>query len=495
MRKAGVLLPVFSLMSEYGIGDFGQGARYFIDYVREAGFKIWQILPITTIGAGNSPYSGLSAFAGNPLFIDLSELSSELLSKEEKASFKVNSPYRVDYNLVKEKKGEALRLAYSRIGKETELEVEAFKKANAFWIEDYALFMAISEERGVEWQNWGDDLKFRKPSKIKAEKARLAQKLNYYYFEQYLFFKQWSELKAYANARGIEIFGDMPIYVSYNSPDVWANAEVFSLDEDLVPKEVAGVPPDYFAEDGQLWNNPLYDWERNEKDGFSWFVKRIEHSLKLYDILRIDHFRGLCEYWAVPAGSKTAKIGEWKKGPGMALWKAVSKKVKEPKIVAEDLGIIDEKVVDYLEKTGFPGMRVMQFAFDGDRNNVHLPYNYAKNTFAYSATHDNNTTLGWLYELDSETRRGILDFLEIGEHEWGIGGRYCKSTRAVIKMLMASSANVVIIPLQDLTGYGADTRINIPGEPDGNWEFRATMSTLDDVDVDFVRRSIGKYGR
>ena len=229
MRKAGVLLPIFSLMSEYGIGDFGQGARYFVDFIKESGFKVWQILPITTIGAGNSPYSGLSAFAGNPLFIDV-ESMEDLLTKEEIKSFKVNSPYRVDYEKVKENKAKALRLAYSRAGEETLKEVEEFKKAQAFWMEDYALFMAISEEKGIEWQNWGEDLKYRKASKIKEEKKRLKEKIGYYYFEQYLFYKQWSELKTYANARGIEIFGDMPIYVSYNSPDVWANSKVFSLD-------------------------------------------------------------------------------------------------------------------------------------------------------------------------------------------------------------------------------------------------------------------------
>lgn len=495
MRKAGVLLPIFSLMSEYGIGDFGAGARYFVDFLKSMGFKIWQILPITTIGAGNSPYSGISAFAGNPLFVDLVSIDDSLLSKEEKQSFKVNSPYRVDYSAVKEQKTKALQLAYSRIDKDLQAKIDEFKAQNSFWLNDYALFMAIAEERGIEWLSWDRELKFRDSIALQKEADRLKDRVGYYYFEQYLFYTQWTALKQYANARGIEIFGDMPIYVALNSPDVWANADVFSLDDELVPTEVAGVPPDYFAEDGQLWNNPLYDWESMAKSDYEWFVSRIEHSLKLYDILRIDHFRGLCEYWAVPKTSKTAKVGVWRKGPGMELWKAVEKRISSPKIVAEDLGIIDDKVVAYLQETGFPGMRVIQFGFDGDRNNIHLPYNYSKNTYAYTATHDNNTTLGWLYELDPSVRQGVLDYIEVGENEWGIGGKDSRSTKAVAKLIMQSSADVAIIPLQDLTGYGADTRTNVPGEPDGNWEFRAVISTLDDVDMGYYRYLITKYGR
>ena len=495
MRKAGVLLPVFSLMGEYGIGDFGASSRYFIDYAKEIGFKIWQILPITTIGAGNSPYSGVSAFAGNPLFIDLEGLPARLLSQEEKNSYKIYSPYKVDYQMAKYNKTSALKLAFSRLTSEDFARIEEFKAKNNFWLDDYALFMALSERYGVEWQTWEDGLKFRKASSLSKAREELKERIDYYYFEQYLFATQWAELKAYANARGIEIFGDMPIYVSFNSPDVWANAQVFALDENLLPKEVAGVPPDYFAEEGQLWNNPLYDWEKMSKTKYKWFVERILHSLELYDILRIDHFRGLCEYWAVPVTSQTAKVGEWKKGPGMALWKEVYKRVKEPKIVAEDLGIIDEKVVAYLKETGFPGMRVLQFAFDGDRGNVHLPYNYDKNTFAYTATHDNNTSLGWLYELSPEVRTGILDYLDIPENVWGIGGKEAISTKKMAHDVLSSSARVAILPIQDLTGYGADTRINTPGEPDGNWEMRITMTTLDDVDVGYYRYLISKYGR
>ncbi len=494
-RKAGVLLPVFSLASEYGIGDFGVGARYFVDLIKQIGYKIWQILPITTIGAGNSPYSGVSAFAGNFLFIDLNALPSRLLTEQEKASFKIDSPYRVDYDKARENKEKALNIAFSRLVEEDFEKIEAFKKEQLFWIEDYALYMALGEKYGYEWNNWAEGLRFRKPSILKKAKIECKERIDYYVFEQYLFFTQWNDLKEYANVRGIEIFGDMPIYVSFNSPDVWANAHVFELDEDLNPVRVSGVPPDYFAEDGQLWNNPLYDWKQMGKENYSWFVERIVHSLKLYDVLRIDHFRGLCEYWAVPRGSTTAKNGTWEEGPKMALWDAVKKRIASPNIVAEDLGIIDEKVVNYLKETGFPCMRVLQFGFDGNPENIHLPFNYDKNTYAYTATHDNNTTLGWLYSLDYETRSGILNFIEVGEHEWGRGGRNCISTKAMGKLILASSARVAIMPLQDLTGYGADTRTNIPGEADGNWTFRATMSTLDDIDREYYRDLITKYGR
>lgn len=495
MRKAGVLLPVFSLMSEYGIGDFGSSSRYFIDFIKGIGFKLWQILPITTIGAGNSPYSGVSAFAGNYLFIDLESLPERLLSKEEKSTFKINSPYKVNYSVVAENKKRALNIAFSRLTAEDYLDVEAFVNKNSFWIEDYALFMALSERFGSDWLNWDEGLKFRKKTALDGAKKEYKDRIYYYYFEQYLFFKGWNSLKEYANESGIEIFGDMPIYVSFNSPDVWAHTDIFALDKDLVSKEVAGVPPDYFAVDGQLWNNPLYDWDKMKSTNYEWFVQRILHSLKLYDVLRIDHFRGLCEYWAVPKGSETAKTGEWKKGPGLALWDEVYKYVDCPKIVAEDLGIIDDKVVAYLNETGFPGMRVLQFAFDGNRDNIHLPYNYDKNTFAYTATHDNDTSLGWLYSLDASVRRGILDFLEIDEHVWGIGGKGCLSTKAMAKAVLSSSADTVILPLQDLTGYGTDTRINTPGEPDGNWEYRITLSTLEDIDVSYYAYLVSKYGR
>ena len=315
MRKAGVLLPVSSLPGEYGTGDFGQVARFFADYISDLGFKIWQILPIGVLGPGNSPYSGYSAFAGNALFIDISSLPSSLLTESEKDAAKINSPYRVDYFGVRNNKGRALRLAFSRLGDAEKEAIAAFRAENSYWLDDYAMYMALREKTGKDWSEWDEKLRLRDKGAIGAAKEELKDSVLYYEFEQYLFYSQWAELKKYANSRGIEIFGDMPIYVSYNSPDVWANPKCFLLDKELKPQRVAGVPPDYFAKDGQLWGNPLYDYKYMEKHGYDWFVKRILHNLKLYDMLRIDHFRGLNEYWSVDAAAKTAKDGRWEKVP------------------------------------------------------------------------------------------------------------------------------------------------------------------------------------
>ena len=493
-RKAGVLLPISSLPGEYGIGDFGRSATFFADFIADLGFKIWQILPIGMLGPGNSPYSGGSAFAGNYLFIDLESLPERLLNDSEKTSAKLASTYKVDYFGVRNNKGRLLKLAYSRLNADDFAAIEAFKKSNS-WLEDYALYMAIRDEKGTEWENWEEPLRLREKTAIAAAKDRLKAAVGYYEFEQYLFYTQWAALKKAVNARGIEIFGDMPIYVSYNSPDVWAHHENFLLDKDRKPEKVAGVPPDYFSPEGQLWGNPLYNYKYMEKHGYNWFITRILHNLELYDMLRIDHFRGFYEYWAVPSEAESAKEGAWEKGPQMKLWKELKKQKPDAKIVAEDLGIIDDGVRNYLQETGFPGMRVLQFAFDGSKDNPHLPYNYDKNIVAYTATHDNDTSLGWLYSLPGGARDDVLDFIGVGAFEWGAGGKHCKSTQAMIKAIAVSSADTAIFPLQDLTGYGSDTRINIPGVPDGNWEYRITLSTLEDIDSEFIRKTLNRFGR
>jgi 4-alpha-glucanotransferase len=466
-RKAGVLLPVTALTGDYGIGDFGAGADFFIDFILGAGFSVWQVLPITTIGAGNSPYSGTSTFAGNYLLIDINALGSELLTDDEKNQAKYTGHvYRVDYNYAKDTKKRLLQLAFGRVCAKLNEKITAFKKENAYWLGDYATFM-VEKEGGCE---------------------------GYYFFEQYIFFTQWLSLKERANARGVEIMGDLPIYVCLDSADVKANPKNFELDKNLLPKRVAGVPPDYFSEDGQLWGNPLYDYEEMEKDGYSWFVKRILHNLRLYDYLRIDHFRGLYSYWAVPAAAKTAKEGKWVKGPGLKIFDALKKHIKEPKIIAEDLGIIDDDIVSFVKKSGFAGMRVLQFAFDNDVANVHLPFNYDTNTVAYTATHDNNTTFGWIYNMNPHEREGVLNYLSVGGG-WAVGGGKSPVVRAAVKEIIASSAFLAIVPLQDLAGYGADTRINIPGEPLGNWEFRATADLYYEVDNNYYLSLNRKYGR
>ena len=494
MRKAGVLLPVSALPGEYGIGDFGQSAAFFADFIGDLGFKIWQILPIGMLGPGNSPYSGGSAFAGNYLYIDIGQIPERLLTDAEKDSAKINSPYKVDYFGVRNNKLRLLKLAYSRLNPEDFEKINQFKKRNP-WLEDYALYMAVRDEKGVDWSEWEEGLRLRKKEALEKARARLKDEIGYYEFEQTIFYEQWKSLKKAVNERGMEIFGDMPVYISYNSPDVWAHPENFLLDKELKPVKVAGVPPDYFSPDGQLWGNPIYDYKRMERHGYKWLLERIVHNLELYDMLRIDHFRGFYEYWAVSATAKSAKEGSWEPGPRMKIWKELKKIKPEAKIVAEDLGIIDDGVREYLKETGFPGMRVLQFAFDGSRDNPHLTYNYEKNVVAYTATHDNDTSLGWLYSLPQSARDEVLDYIGVGAFEWGAGGRNCKSTRAMIKAVAVSAAETCIFPIQDLTGYGSDTRFNIPGVPEGNWEYRITLSTLEDIDPDFIRGTLRRFGR
>ncbi|MCL2630185.1 MAG: 4-alpha-glucanotransferase [Firmicutes bacterium] len=466
-RKAGVLMPVSANISEYGIGDFGKSAYAFVDFIAEMGFSVWQVLPITTIGAGNSPYSGISAFAGNYLLIDIDSLPESLATQEEKNEAKhYDSAFRVCYDHAREFKRKVLLTAFSRIDSETKALVSAFKKENADWLNDYASFMAKREKNPKD----------------------------FYYYEQYIFFEQWFKLKEYANARGVSIFGDMPIYVSLDSVDVASNPTLFELDAKGKPTRVAGVPPDYFAEDGQLWGNPLYNYKEMEKDNYKWFVSRLTHNLKIYDYLRLDHFRGFYSYWAVPATAKTAKEGEWVKGFGAKIFKALEKVIKNPPLIAEDLGIIDDNVAKFVKESGFPCMRVLHFAFDNKTTNPHLPFNYDTNTVAYTGTHDNNTTLGWLTEMDAGTRDGVLNFLDISGG-WAVGGGDSPAVRSAIKQIIASSARLAIIPMQDLAGYGADTRTNTPGVPLGNWEYRATSASFYEVNNNFILNLNRKYGR
>ncbi|MFA5449721.1 MAG: 4-alpha-glucanotransferase [Clostridia bacterium] len=494
-RQAGVLLPISALRGGWGIGDFGKGADTFIQLISDMGFSVWQVLPITLIGEGNSPYSGESSYAGNYALIDIEALHERLLSRKEKEeSLYQGSPYKVDYDFALATKKRLLKLAFSRINSDDRVKINAFLKKNMKWLSSYATYMAIKEESGTGFLNWSEGLKQRDTQALKAAQSRLSSEIAYYYFEQTIFYQQWENLKNRAAVAGVKIFGDLPVYVALESVEVWAEPEVFALDTNFTPKKVAGVPPDYFAEDGQLWGNPIYNYKRMKEDGYSWWTDRLLHNLKLYDILRIDHFRGLSEYWAVPAGAKTAKLGKWEKAPGMAIWKALNKLTDNPPIVAEDLGSIDEKVVRLLEKTGFPGMRVLQFGFDGNRANPHLPYNYPINSVAYTATHDNNTTLGWLYELDSATREGVLNFLDV-KGDWGQGGGLAPAVIAAIKAVMQSSAKLAIIPFQDLCGYGADARINIPGVAKGNWEYRITQTAIDEIAIPTILSINRKYGR
>lgn len=496
-RSSGVLLNISSLPGEFGIGGFSIDAKNFIEYITTMGMHWWQILPLTTIGDGNSPYSGLSAFAGNFLYIDPYSFEEGLLTHDEIVESKyTGSHFLTDYDYAYKTKKALLRKAFSRITPEIKHKISNFRKKHSFWLEDYSVFMALSEYfDNKPWYEWPNEFKFREEKSIEWAQENLSDSIEFYLFEQYEFFTQWHDIKDYAKSCGVGIFGDMPIYVCLESVDVWANPDNFQLDKDMKPKVVAGVPPDYFAEEGQLWGNPIYDYKKMKKDKYKWLIKRIIHNFELYDMLRVDHFRGLHQYWAVPVDSKTAKVGEWVNGPGMAIWKELEKHLPDANIIAEDLGLIDEGVRAYLKKTGFYGMRVMQFGFDGDTKNTHLPHNYSQECIGYTGTHDNDTTLGWLMSLSNESREYILRYVNCNEKGWLGEHGVSPVIKAFIHSLIASSCNTVIFPMQDLCGYGSDTRMNVPGKAKGNWRYRTNYTAMDSVDRSFILEKNNIYGR
>lgn len=497
-RKSGVLMNISSLPGPFGIGVFGTEAKKFADKISEAGFKIWQILPLGSLDAGNSPYAADSAFAGNTLYIDPRFLyERNLVTYAELEECKYNgSPYTADYEFVYEKNNFILKTAFLRIDDEMLDDIAAFEKENG-WIEDYSLFKAAKEHfDGSPWWEWPEEYSDYK--KCIKHKDEFAESMTYYKFTQYLFFTLWNDLKDYANSKSVEILGDMPVYMAPDSCDVWAHTELFQINPDTKkPELVAGVPPDYFSEDGQLWGNPLYDWKRMEKDNFSWWVDRIGFALKIFDTVRIDHFRGLASYWAVPADAKSAKEGHWEKGPGQKLFEAVTAKYKNPSIIAEDLGVFGDDVVRLLKSTGFAGMRVIQFGFDpySGSTSTHLPHNYPNNCYAFIGTHDNNTLLGWLWEATPDERAFALDYCGFKGDDWGEGGYRSAPCRCIIETVWRSNADVAMIAFQDMCGFGSDARMNVPGVPELNWRFRTTDETIGKVDFQYFRRINGLFGR
>lgn len=484
-RRAGVLLNVSSLPSPYGIGVIGKEAYKWIDFISGMGFKLWQILPTVPVGEGNSPYASCSAFAGNVLYICPEQLVEDglITEAERKAAEYVGSPYVVDYEFAAESKEKLLKAALSRADGALIQKVKAFGKKNPH-IENYALFMAVKNSQGGKpfWE-WGKGFDY---ASVCESKKSYENEALFYLFGQYLFFNQWAKLKKYANEKGIKLFGDMPIYVSRDSADLWSAPQMFQVNQKTAkPSSVAGVPPDYFSEDGQLWGNPLYNWAAMKNDGFNWWKQRIDQSFKLYDVLRIDHFRAFASYWAVPATAKSAKEGAWKKGPGIELFKAIGKPKGE--IIAEDLGEFGKDVVALLEETGFPGMRVVQFGLDPCEDSTHTPHNYEKNTVAYVGTHDNNTLLGWLWEAEPHVREYALSYCGASTYGWQQGGKYAPACRKIIETVWRSASDTAVIAYQDMCGYGADTRLNVPGVADGNWAFRATAASMNDIDADYFR--------
>lgn len=488
MRGSGVLLNISSLPSEFGIGGFGEEIVKFAEFLKRGDCKWWQVLPMTTIGLGDSPYSGVSAFAGNYLYIDpILLVEKGYLTKEECDSLKYHgSPYVVDYEFCYNQKRRAVQMAYKHIVESNADVLYTYANEQRDWLMDYAIFMALKDlHEGKPWFEWEEKYKLHDHKAIGDFMNEYSNDLGYYICEQYLFDQQWKMRKEQINQMNIGIIGDMPIYVAYDSVDVWANPQYFDLDENCKPKKVAGVPPDYFCAEGQLWGNPLYNYDVMRKDNFRWFCGRIERMFTLYDKLRIDHFRAFDRYWAVDFGAPNAINGEWRKGIGRELFAIVRHKFPKADIIAEDLGVIDDGVIDLRERTGFPGMRVLQFAFDSEVS-PHMPHNYERNCIAYTGTHDNTTIYGWLASLGADARAKLYDY--IGEYGTLEGGENSRLVWACIRTMLLSVADIVIIPFQDLAGWGEDTRMNIPGKATGNWRPRVTYEAIDRIRIDRLRR-------
>lgn len=493
-RLSGILLHPTSLPSPYGIGDLGQAAYDFIDFLKKAGQHLWQTLPLTPTGFGDSPYQGFSAFAGQPLLISLEHLVElGFLEKEELHDCPVSEETVVSYGTIIPWKTRILRMAFSRFSQkaETELveEYEAFLHKNAFWLDDYALFMACKDmHEGREWLAWEEE--YRNPTVVVKSKLKklLKEEMKYYYFVQFLFYKEWTELKEYANENEVKIIGDIPLFVSLDSADVWANQGLFQLDAKGYPLVVAGVPPDYFSETGQLWGNPLYDWEAQKKDGFKWWVARVRHQLQLTDYLRIDHFRGLEAYWAIPYGEETAMNGEWVKGPGEDLFFAIENALgKDLPIIAEDLGIITPEVEELRDKFHFPGMKVLQFAFDSTEESTFLPHQFiTTNCVCYTGTHDNNTTKGWYASASEYSRDKVRFYMNTDGNSihWDF-----------LRTCLGTIADYAIFPLQDVLGIGEEGRMNTPGVGMNNWAWRYKKEDLSDDLAKGLARITRIYGR
>ena len=490
MRTSGVLMPISSLPSPYGIGTMGKQSKKFVDFLDKAGQKYWQILPICPTSYGDSPYQSFSSFAGNPYFIDLEYLCKDkLLTKKECGSFDWGGSEKyIDYGIMYISRYKLLKKAYARFVKNIPDDYEQFCKTEAEWLDEYALFMALKDANdGVAWFEWDENLKKRKPEAIEAAKKEYADDIDFYKMLQYLFFKQWRQLKAYANSKNIEIIGDVPIYVAGDSADVWANPKQFYLDEDLNPIEVAGCPPDAFSADGQLWGNPLFRWDVMKKDGYTWWTKRISAMADLYDIIRIDHFRGFDSYYAIPAEDDTAKNGEWKEGPGMDLFKVLEKKLGKLPIIVEDLGFLTPSVIKLLKDSGFPGMKVVQFAFDSREDSDYLPHNYPKNCVVYTGTHDNDTVMGWMKTAPKSAVKFAKEYLNLTKEEgynWGM-----------MRAAWSSVADMAIVPMQDILGLGSEARINTPSTIGENWKWRATADQIDNSIAKKLRKCMKMYAR
>lgn len=495
MRASGILLPVSCLSSKYGIGCFSKEAYKFVDFLKKNGQSYWQILPLGQTSYGDSPYQSFSTFAGNPYFISLEKLMRQgLLKKKEcdACDFGKNPAY-VDYGKMYEARYKILETAFERFDTEQSMEFQAFLEQESAWLENYALFMALKDFfSGKSWVEWPDDIRLRKADALEEYRQKLGQKILFYEYLQYEFYSQWAELKAYANEQGIQIIGDIPIYVALDSADAWAEPELFQFDEDCKPIAVAGCPPDGFSATGQLWGNPLYDWDYHKKTGYEWWVRRVSACYKMYDMVRIDHFRGFDEYYAIPAGDETAEFGKWKQGPGMDLFDVLKEKLGDLNIIVEDLGYITDSVREMVRACGFPNMKVLEFAFDARDSSGpsdYLPYNYDKNCVVYTGTHDNETLRGWLNSIPRA---------DYGMIERYLGHKVKDKNEMVveiIRMAQSSTANLCIIPIQDYLCLDNKARINEPSTLGKNWKWRLLPDQLTAQTGSFIKKMTKTYGR
>lgn len=461
-------MHISSLYGDYSIGSFGKNAMDFVDFIKEQGFSVWQVLPFTVTDDYNSPYKSFSAFGGNPYFVDLETLCEDgLITKQDLESAKQKTPYSCEFERLHKERLELLRKAYHNFNDAKA--IDDFMDEHPH-IASFCKFMTLRSQNDLKpWQEW-------KINEITDEDT-----LGMWRFIQYEFFTQWAKIKKYANSKGVSIIGDIPIYVSDDSCDVWEDKSIFMVNTKGYPDKVAGVPPDYFAADGQLWGNPLYNWDELKRTDFKWWRERMDHTLEMFDGVRIDHFRAIESYWAVDATEKTARNGKWLPGPGMDFVNAIKEGHEDKLIIAEDLGDITDEVRALVDESGFPGMRILQFAFLGDGDSLHQPHNYIPNSIAYTGTHDNNTIFGYLWECSNDERSRMLEYMNFPGGDWG------GASPLLIREVFKSVSRLAIIPVQDFLMYGSDTRINTPGVADGNWSYRVTKEQLNNANKQFFK--------
>lgn len=470
MRRSGVLMAVSSLPGRYGIGCFSEEAYRFVDDLKASGQSLWQTLPLGPTSYGDSPYQSFSTFAGNPYFIDPDTLiSKKWITRREADSYDWGKdPVNVDYAKIYSSRFKLLKKAYKRSQIAGDKGFERFIKKNTFWIKDYALFMALKDAHGGKsWAEWERPLKLREKKAMDKAREKYAESIEFYEFLQYEFFTEWNALKKYANKNGIKIIGDIPIYVAYDSADAWASPELFEFDEELAPVAVAGCPPDAFSADGQLWGNPLYRWDVHKKTGYKWWLRRLAGVFDMYDVVRIDHFRGFDAYYRIPYPAKNARGGKWVKGPGYGLFEAMNKKLGDKQVIAEDLGYLTDSVIRLVKRTGYPGMKILQFAFDPREESDYLPQNYDRNSVVYTGTHDNDTTLSWYHTIKASDRRFASEYLNIPKDVPG-----SEIPWYFIRSAFASVSDTAVIPMQDILSLPNSARMNYPSTLGNNWKWR-----------------------